>query len=240
MPDAIASYMVGGKTYYITANEGDDRDDWYEDTDYTDAKKLGKVKLDPLAFPAGGAADKLKFMSNLRISDIDGDLNGDRKKEQLVAFGARSFSIWDMYGNLVFDSGDNIEIITSKLIPEHFNVSNDDNAMEDRTEKKGPEPEGVTVGQIEDKQYAFIGLERIGGIMVYDVTDPYNARFVQYINRRNFSVEPEEGTINGTVGDLGPEGLIFISAKDSPNRKPLLVVCHEVSGTTTIFEITIN
>ena len=74
--------------------------------------------------------------------------------------------------------------------------------------------------------------------MVYEVTDPYAPKFVQYINRRNFSVDPEEGTKNGTVGDLGPEGLLFIRAEDSPNGQPLLVVCNEVSGTVSIFEIT--
>jgi hypothetical protein len=239
MPDSIAAYMVGGKTYYITANEGDDRDDWYEDTEYKDAMKLKKkVDLDPGTFPAGSAGETLKSTSELRISGIDGDLNSDGQNEHLVAFGARSFSIWDMYGNLVFDSGDTIERMTGEVLPEYFNTSNDNNEIEDRTEKKGPEPEGVTVGQINDRWYAFIGLERIGGIMVYDVTDPYNAQFVQYINRRNFAIDPEEGTQSGAVGDLGPEGLTFISAADSPNGKPLLVVCSEVSGTTTIFEIT--
>ena len=98
----------------------------------------------------------------------------------------------------------------------------------------------MTVGEINGKWYAFVLIERVGGILVYDVTDPYNAACVQYINRRDFSVDPEEGTKNGTVGDLGPEGVVFISAEESPNGQPLLVVCNEVSGTTTIFAITIR
>ncbi|MCH6259105.1 fibronectin type III domain-containing protein, partial [Puniceicoccaceae bacterium K14] len=41
------------------------------------------------------------------------------------------------------------------------------------------------------------------------------------------------------AGDLGPEGMVFIPASESPNRKPLLVVASEVSGTTTIFDLSV-
>jgi len=237
-PDAIATYAVNGKNYFVTANEGDDRNDWYEGTDFKDATKLKKkVKLDADTFPAGSAGAALKQVSNLRVSAIDGDIDGDGNKEALLAYGARSFSIFDAYGNLVFDSGDAIEKITGELIPEYFNTSNSKNKIEDRTEKKGPEPEGVIVGEVNGKHYAFVGIERIGGILVYDITDPYAPSFVQYINRRDFTVDVEEGTKNGNVGDLGPEGVLFISGADSPNQQPLLVVPNEVSGTTTIFQI---
>lgn len=238
MPDAIYAYAVDGKNYFVTANEGDDRGDWYDDTDFKDSTKLKKqVKLDEATYPAGSAGQALKAVSDLRLSAIDGDVDGDGKMEELYAFGARSFSIFDAYGNLVFDSGDLIERITGELIPEHFNTSNSKNKIEDRTEKKGPEPEGVVVGEVNGKPYAFIGIERIGGVMVFDVSDPYAAQFVQYVNRRNFDVDPEEGTMNGTVGDLGPEGMIFIAADKSPNGRPLLIVANEVSGTTTIYQI---
>ncbi|WP_462270864.1 choice-of-anchor I domain-containing protein [Desulfobacter sp.] len=241
MPDAIYAYAIDGKNYFVTANEGDDRGDWYEDTDFKDTAKLKKkVKLDDTAFPQGSAGQALKKESNLRTSAIDGDVDGDGKKEELHAYGARSFSIFDAYGNLVFDSGDAIERITGELIPKYFNTSNSKNKMEDRTEKKGPEPEGVTIGGINGKYYTFIGIERIGGVLVYDISNPYDPSFVQYINRRNFDVDPEEGTKNGTVGDLGPEGVLFISALESPNNKPLLVVPNEVSGTTTIYQIDVK
>ena len=75
--------------------------------------------------------------------------------------------------------------------------------------------------------------------MVYDITTPAAAHFVSYINNRDFSVDPEEGENPAwqDAGDLGPEGLTFIPAKDSPNGENLLVVGNEVSGTTTIFTV---
>ena len=69
--------------------------------------------------------------------------------------------------------------------------------------------------------------------MVYDVSVPWRPKFACYMNNRDFSGVPEEGT----AGDLSPEGQVFIAAADSPTGKPLLAVANEVSGTTTVFEI---
>lgn len=76
-------------------------------------------------------------------------------------------------------------------------------------------------------------LERMGGIMVYDITCPFNPFFVQYISTRDFDGDPELGT----AGDLGPEEILYIPWYESPNLAPLLVVTNEVSGSTTIFRI---
>jgi len=240
-PDAIASYEVNGETFLITANEGDSRD--YEG--FSEEARVADLELDPTAFPNAAALQAEEALGRLTVSTVNGDTDGDGDFDQLNAFGGRSFSIRDAQGNLVYDSGDDFEQITAALLPESFNSDNsENNSFDSRSDDKGPEPEGVTTGVIVDRTYAFIGLERIGGVMTYDVTDPTRPTFVQYINNRDFSVEfdPEAAAAGESeawraAGNLGPEGLTFIAAEDSPNGNPLLVTANEVSGTTSIFEI---
>jgi len=157
----------------------------------------------------------------------------------LYSFGARSFTIWNAAtGEVVFDSGSDFETITFQQLGESFNASNDDNEGDDRSDDKGPEPEAVEIVEIGSKFFAFIGLERVGGVMVYDVTDPATPAFVQYINERDFSVDAEADI--EIVGDLGPEDVVFIPASDSPNGEPLLLVSNEVSGTLAVFSVTLK
>lgn len=163
--------------------------------------------------------------------------------DALYSYGARSFSIWDgSTGALVFDSASDFELITAQRLGEGFNASNDDNGGDDRSDDKGPEPEAVSIASIEGKTYAFIGLERVGGLMVYDISNPQAAEFIQYISTRDFSVDidvlVEDGDFS-PAGDLGPESIKFVAAADSPNGEPLLIVGNEVSGTTAIFSVTI-
>lgn len=110
--------------------------------------------------------------------------------ETLYAFGGRSFSIFDTDGDGVFDSGSQFEEITAEAVPDFFNSDNAENRFDNRSDNKGPEPEGVTIGRIDDRTYAFIGLERVGGVMVYDITDPGNAQYVTYVNNRDFTADP--------------------------------------------------
>jgi 2',3'-cyclic-nucleotide 2'-phosphodiesterase (5'-nucleotidase family) len=231
MPDAIASYEVNGTTYFVTANEGDARDE--------DAR-IKDLILDPIAFPNAEELQQDEVLGRLEVSTIDGDFDGDGDFDALYAYGARSFTIFDAEGNLIFDSGDDFEQITAALIPDYFNSTNDENgSFDSRSDAKGPEPEGVVIGKVDGNTYAFVGLERVGGIMVYDITNPAGASFVQYINNRNFEVEAQlaDGSTNPAVGDLGPEGLTFIAAEDSPTGEALLAVSNEISGTTTIYSV---
>src|SRR5690606_9112684 len=125
---------------------------------------------------------------------------------------------------------------------EEFNATNDENGGDDRSDDKGPEPEAIEIAKIAGKTYAFIGLERVGGVMVYDITVPESADFVQYINMRDFSVDIEElvdADHFSAVGDLGPESIVFVSAEDSPSGEALLLLGNEVSGTTAIFQVTV-
>lgn len=242
-PDAIAAYEVNGETYLVTANEGDSRvrptdDDeiaGFEEGDIFDEEsRVGKLDLDPTAFPNASELQEKPVLGRLKVTTTMGDTDGDGDFDELYAFGGRSFSIWSGSGELIFDSGSQFAYITAAMYPDDFNSTNDENgSFDNRSDDKGAEPEGVTVGQVGDRHYAFIGLERMGGIMVYDVTDPMAPFFVTYANGRDFAGDAEAGT----AGDLGPEGLLFISATDSPNGENLLVVTSEVSGTVTIYTI---
>ena len=175
---------------------------------------------------------------------------GDRiMYDTLYSYGGRSFSIRDESGDLVFDSGDAIEQFLAsddcKLgsdrsidCADYFNTGHDEgDAMDSRSDAKGPEPEGLTIGQIGDKHFLFLGLERMGGVLVYDITDPMAPVYQDYLNsRETWDVDPDAGNLEG-YGDLGPEGLVFIPAADSANGKALLVVGNEVSGSTAIYEV---
>lgn len=228
MPDGIDAYERGGQTFIVTANEGDARD--YEC--FSEEARVSDLVLDPEAFLLPPRLLQLdRFLGRLKTTTAFPTVE---PATELYSYGARSFSIRDAAGNLVFDSGSDFERITATADPENFNSNNDENdSFDSRSDDKGPEPEGIEIGQAFGKTYAFIGLERVGGIMVYDIDSPHDARFVDYVNNRNFDGDAEAGT----AGDLGPEGLTFIPAADSPIRLPLLVVANEVSGTTTIFKV---
>ncbi|MEL7504429.1 MAG: choice-of-anchor I family protein [Cyanobacteria bacterium J06554_6] len=217
MPDSIASFEANGQTYYITANEGDARD---ED------ERISDLTLDPEAFPNAAELQLDENLGRLEASSIDGDLDGDGDIDQLYVYGGRSFSIWDESGNLVFDSGDQIAQITAELTPELFNANDGDPAeFDNRSDNKGAEPEAVTVGEIGGRPFAFVGLERAGGgVLVYDLSDPTNPEFVQYARSDE---------------DVAPEGLVFIPAEDSPNGQPLLTIANEESNTVAIYQTNI-
>ncbi len=240
MPDAIASVKAGPKEYLITANEGDAREYIYEDENgeeveaYVEAVRAGNsgVVLDPVRFPNAAVLKNISNLGRLNITSASGR-NASGVYEELYSFGTRSFSVWSTDGKLVFDSGNDLEWITAQMPNTVFNASNTNNDFDNRSDDKGPEPEGVVIGKAYGRTYAFIGLERVGGVMVYDVTDPTAPEFVQYANFRDFTQDPE----TAAAGDLGPEGLLFIAPEDSPNGKPLLVVSNEISGTTTVYEI---
>ena len=234
-PDAIATFSVGGETYVLTANEGDARD-YGAFSEEARVKDNGDDYLaDPTAYPNIDELAGDENLGRLKITTATGDTDGDGDIDVIHAYGGRSFSILNAQGKMIYDSGNEFERITAAVIPEDFNSTNDENgSFDNRSDDKGPEPEGVTVGRINGKTYAFIGLERVGGIMVYDVSNPNVPAFVQYINNRDFSGDAEMGT----AGDLGPEGLVFIPRRAAPHRKaPLLVVTNEVSGTTTVYYI---
>lgn len=248
MPDSIGAFTAGDETYFATANEGDAREWGDEDgsgvyTDEAEIKDLiedGKV-CEGVELPEG--FDDTSFAGNLKVSTASGWNEEKSCFDEFYAYGSRSFSIYDAAGNVVFDSGSDFEEITARLHEQgvlNFNADNEDPEADDRSDNKGPEPEALTIGKVGERTYAFIGAERVGGIFVYDVTDPRNAQYVTYVNNRDFSVGYDDKNYEATkaAGDLGPEGLTFVDKKDSPNGEYLLISGNEVSGTTTVFKVT--
>ena len=226
-PDEVgASIEVDGLEQFPGAGvdtDGDMIDDIFEDD------RLGRLTV-----------IATEGVSNCDVTD--GQPEAGCVYEELVAYGARSFSIFNAdTGERVFDSGSDFERITAdRLGSVGFNASNDDNDdFDSRSDAKGPEPEAVTLATLGGRHYAFVGLERVGGIMVYDITEPEAARFVQYLNPRDFSEDAQNGddSYNPAAGDLGPEDIEYVAAENSPNGSPLLLVGNEISGTLAIYQL---
>jgi hypothetical protein len=229
MPDAMAFSTINGQGYVFTANEGDSR----EFGSVVDAARISTLSLDPTVFPDQAILKNNRFAGRLNGLRYSGDLDGDGDLDEIHVLGARSFSIWDATtAELVFDSKDLIEqiIAAHPTFSSIFNASNTaaTPVLKNRSDDKGPEPEGIVTAKINGSTYAFVSLERIGGAMIFNVDDPTSPVYVGYENNRS---------LTGIGPDLGAEGMIFISAEDSPNGNSLLILANEVSSTLSIYQI---
>lgn len=249
-PDTIASYTWKGANFVVSANEGDGREYFFNAADeaiciaaggadydeddgclsYTDESRVEDLTLDPEAFE--GVNNDDNDLGRLKVSVEKGDIDGDGDYDKLYTYGARSFSIWDGNGNLVFDSGDDVGRITAAVHGQAFNNEEDENEGDTRSDAKGAEPEALALGKIGEKTYAFIGLERMSGIMIYDITNPFDVRFVEYFINR--------GTTEGAdiTGDLAPEGMKFVAATET--SPAMLIVGNEISGSVSVWQINTN
>ena len=118
------------------------------------------------------------------------------------------------------------------MYPVYFNSDNADNdSYKDRSDDKGPEPEAIEVIELNGSRLVLIGMERMGGIFIYDITTPSNPTMLGYFLNRNFALPAED--LN--AGDLGVEDIVFIPAAESPNGKDLVITANEVSGTVSVF-----
>ena len=235
-PDAIDSYQIDEMIFYVTANEGAPRDYQY----FSEEVRVMNLILDEKAFSNIPTLQQKENLGRLKVTNTMGDIDGDGDFDKLYSFGTRSFSIWNSTGNLIYDSGDEFERITAERLPNYFNSDNNDNdSFDKRSDNRGPEPEGIEIGYVNSKILSFVGLEKVGGIMVYDITNPFDVKFLDYVNTRDFGVpvHRENGSTNPDVGDLGPEGIHFISSETSPIDSPLLVVGNDLSGSVTIYEV---
>ncbi|MDY7025119.1 MAG: choice-of-anchor I family protein [Pseudomonadota bacterium] len=275
MPDTIVSVEIDGETYILSANEGDGREYIYETTqqtcdaaghiwdgdDYRGSADYTTVEEDCISFidearggdivdsvdanhPLKAALDDNDQLKRLKVITDAQSYGAD---DEIVSFGARSFSIWNTSGELVFDSGDMIAkavFADSATGTANFNSTNDANGSGDnRSDDKGVEPEAIEVAEIEGRFFAFVGLERQGGIMVFDITDPTAPVLQSYLNTRNFNenvctvvnedMECDNDTYNPLVGDLGPESIDYFERAG----RHYIAVGNEVSGTTSIFSL---
>lgn len=221
MPDGIASFTKKDKQYYITANEGDSRSDWPGGNDEI---RVGSADIDSVLDAELKAVHGDDWQTNndklnrLTVS-TSGDLDSDGDLDELQVFGARSFSILDTKGNIIFDSGDQLEHIIKGLI--NANPGNASYAAlwdDGRSDNKGPEPESAVVGKVKGRDLLFLGLERSNAIMVWDLSDLKHIKFLDMMF---------------VTGDVGPEGLsLFKNDQDS-----FLVVANEVSETTSLYRV---
>lgn len=226
MPDGISTQTINGIPYLFTANEGDVTE-WPGVR--TNGSTIGAMKGSLV--PGSAAAIFLAGKTAYDGVEVAGDMGHD----SIYLYGGRSFSIWQANTmDPVYDSGNEFEKVTAQRLPNNFNASNSKTAMDDRSSKKGPEPEDIKVSKVGSKVLAFVGLERVGGIMTYDVTDPVNAKFINYTNSRVFTPKDNLNT------DTGPEGIEFIPASISPNGNPLLLVANEVGGTVAVYQLNVQ
>lgn len=240
-PDAIAGFTVDGVNYVATANEGDARE--YEGVPgFIEEEDIEDVTLDDFFDPA---LQEDSAFGPLTITNTLGDNDGDGDFDSLFVFGGRSFSIYEAGSNSfsqVYDSGDDFAEILADSVPQFFNTNNDENEFDDRSDNKGCEPEAINIARfgqgLNERIVAFIGLERQGGIMVFDVTDPSSPFYLDYIQDRNYNV-PADSVNNGELvaGDLGPEDIVIVPDSASPNGETLMIVSNEVSGNIAIYSI---
>ena len=226
-PDAMASYKVGSTNYIVTANEGDEKDlGGFSERTTVGAATYG---LDSTVFPNASVLKASHNLGRFRTTSVNGNTDGDAEYEEIHALGARSFSIFNAdTKQIVYDSGDQFERFIAANHPLIFNADNEANGAKSRSRAKGPEPEGVTLGTINGQTFAFITLERTGGVMVYNVTDPNNVTFSDYKHSRSTSA---------FGGDNGPEGITYIPAANMNNGKSYIVVANEISGTLSMYEV---
>jgi hypothetical protein len=236
-------YEVGGDDEDATkfANELDDC------ISFTDEQR-GKDIVDSVdaSHPLKAALDDNDQLKRIKVV---ADQDQYSANDNIAIFGGRSFSIWNEQAELVFDSGDDIAKKVFAAGSEYFNATNDNNdpaeTADNRSDDKGTEPEAVEVAEINGKQYAFIGLERQGGIIVYDVSVPTAPVYQSYINNRDFTEsvctlvdegDCDNGIYNPAAGDLGPESIDYFTRLG----KHFIAVGNEVSGTTTVYQVEFN
>ncbi len=246
-PDTIAVKTINGVPYIFTADEGDARG--FEESRIRD---LGASEYAPTGV--------ISREPNLRNNSVAGRYtfnraaspkDGSGRIEEIFGYGGRSMSIFAAPNGgrfrYVGGSEGDLEAFTASLFSTAHNSNHRSNDSRDtRSDDKGVEPEALELADVFGKTYAFIGLERQSGIVVYDVTNPTDIRFQTYATNRFFTDDNDVviatnlggGVANPAAGDLGPESIKFIPAAVSPvPGVPMIAVSNEVSGTVTLWKL---
>lgn len=231
MPDMIAAYEVDGTRYVLTANEGDARPDGLDAARIQDLGKKGRPPLNrdtkrKLSELYGPHTFKNANLGRLQVSLVDG-LNAKGEIVNLHTFGSRSFSIMNAEsGEIVYDSASDFEMISGRFGGENYNANQTSGSFDSRSDAKGPEPEAVAVGYVDDRAYAFIAMERSGFVLIYDITAPKSSHYIGMIDTLG-----EEGE------DSGPEFLKFIPAEENASSHNLLLIGFEKSQTISTYTV---
>jgi hypothetical protein len=209
-PDWVKTFSVGDKTYLITANEGDarDYDGFSEELRGSNLALSGFLGITP-GIQGNAVLGRVRTTSEPPTGkEVGAGPDGVDLYRDIYTYGARSFSIWDTAGKLVFDSGEMLEKITEDILKGDYNSNSEAQPSGDaRSDDKGPEPEAIIVGEVAGKPYAFVGLERVGGVAVFDLSNPKAPVFVTYSNHRDFEVEFDLEACGDCEGDCEDDAI---------------------------------
>lgn len=232
-PDQVARFSVGDKTYLAICEEGDDRGN-AEDANpepLADQVRLGWLASQNRLAPEFTKSHDLSEsgLGRLRVCVFTGDTNSDGSLNHPVALGTRSMSVVDAESlTRVGDTGSQFEQRIAEQAASQFNANSKDPAKFDvQSDDRGPEPEGITIAQINGRPVAFVTLERPGGIAIVDLQSPAQPRVIDVV-------------MTAQDGQTAPEGVTFVSTEDSPTGKPLLLVGFEGSGHLGIYRVNLD
>ena len=235
-PDAIASFTVGLGEYFLTANEGDAR----EYTCLNDDLRGSALKVDARRFPDWKTLSGSAALGRAKVNPTIGDKDGDGDIDTIHLRGSNSMTMY-RNGIVIWDSADLLDQIQTRAfgvtnINGSHSLSSDKSTMnyvgQDRSDDKGAEPEGVAVGMVGDRRIAILGLERMTALAIFDITEPGNPVFQEWLQ-----MLPTKATPAKDVKYWSPEGIVFVPANKSPSGKALIITSYELSGSLSIHQI---
>ena len=235
-PDAIAGFTVGAGQYFITANEGDAR----EYTCLNDDLRGSALKVDARRFPDWKTLSGSAALGRAKVNPTIGDKDGDGDIDTIHLRGSNSMTMY-RNGIAIWDSAELLDQIQTQAfgvtnINGSHSLSSDKSTMnyvgQDRSDDKGAEPEGVAVGMVGDRRIAILGLERMTALAIFDITQPRNPVFQEWLQ-----MLPTKATPAKDVKHWSPEGIVFVPADKSPSGKALIITSYELSGSLSIHQI---